>query len=75
MHGKPISSSRATRKPESQRPSMLQNCVRKVSEEDILNVPPPLRKRLTKILTDHAEAILYQRASVVWEHREEGAVP
>ncbi len=52
---------------------MLQNCVRKVSEESVLNLPPPLRKRLMKILSDHAKAILYQRASVVWEHREEGA--
>ncbi|MHC5035602.1 MAG: hypothetical protein ACYTFZ_11265 [Planctomycetota bacterium] len=35
-------------------------------------MPPPLRKRLGKILTEHAEAIVHGRASVVQERRGDG---
>ena len=44
----------------------------KASEEARSNLPPPLRKRLGKILTDHAGAIVHGRASVVRERRGDG---
>ena len=41
-------------------------------EEKTSNLPPPLRKRLRKILTDHSHAIIHDRASVVRERRGDG---
>ena len=36
------------------------------------NLPPPLRERLRKILTDHSHDIVHDRASVVRERRGDG---
>ena len=44
----------------------------RISERCFRNLPPPLRKRLEKILTDHEQAILYQRACVVRDRRGDG---
>ena len=43
-----------------------------LSEVNCPHLPPPLRAKLAAILTDHADAILSDRASVVHERRGDG---
>lgn len=51
---------------------MIRDCAAQISEKHFRNLPPPTKARLTNILTENIDEILYCRSSILRERRGDG---